>query len=49
MPASSGELVGSLARLPAKQRATVILFYYADYPISQIAKVPIVKRNCRPG
>jgi len=39
MPASRGELVASLATLPAKQRAALILFYYADYPISQIADI----------
>jgi RNA polymerase sigma-70 factor (ECF subfamily) len=39
MPDSRRELVASLATLPAKQRAALILFYYADYPISQIADI----------
>ena len=34
-----GELLTGLARLPAKQRAALILFYYADYPIRQIAEI----------
>jgi RNA polymerase sigma-70 factor (ECF subfamily) len=39
MPAGTRDLVASLARLPAKQRAALVLFYYADYPISQIADI----------
>jgi RNA polymerase sigma-70 factor (ECF subfamily) len=39
MPDGARDLVASLAKLPAKQRAAVILFYYADYPISQIAGI----------
>jgi RNA polymerase sigma-70 factor (ECF subfamily) len=39
MPEGTRELVASLAKLPAKQRAAVILFYYADHPISQIADI----------
>lgn len=34
-----GDLLTGLARLPAKQRAALILFYYADYPIRQIAEI----------
>ncbi len=34
-----GELLTRLASLPAKQRAALILFYYADYPIRQIAEI----------
>lgn len=36
---SAGELVASLAKLPPKQRAALILFYYGDYPIGQIAEM----------
>jgi RNA polymerase sigma-70 factor (ECF subfamily) len=39
LPAGTRDLVASLARLPAKQRAALVLFYYADYPISQIADI----------
>src|ERR1700675_4397339 len=39
MPDGTRNLVASLGRLPAKQRAAVILFYYADYPISKIADI----------
>jgi RNA polymerase sigma-70 factor, ECF subfamily len=39
MPASGRGLVASLAKLPQKQRATLILFYYADCSVSQIAKI----------
>jgi RNA polymerase sigma-70 factor, ECF subfamily len=39
MPARTRDLVASLARLPAKQRAALVLFYYADYPITQIAGI----------
>jgi RNA polymerase sigma-70 factor (ECF subfamily) len=39
MPAGTRDLLASLARLPAKQRAALVLFYYADYPISQIADI----------
>jgi RNA polymerase sigma-70 factor (ECF subfamily) len=39
MPDGARDLVASLAKLPARQRAAVILFYYADYPISQIARI----------
>jgi len=34
-----GELLTGLARLPAKQRAALVLFYYADYPVRQIAEI----------
>jgi RNA polymerase sigma-70 factor (ECF subfamily) len=39
MPETTTDLVASLAKLPPKQRAAVILFYYADYPISEIADI----------
>jgi RNA polymerase sigma-70 factor (ECF subfamily) len=39
MPDGARDLVASLAKLPPKQRAAVILFYYADYPISEIADI----------
>jgi RNA polymerase sigma-70 factor (ECF subfamily) len=39
MPSGTRDLIASLATLPVKQRAAVILFYYADYPISQIADI----------
>jgi RNA polymerase sigma-70 factor (ECF subfamily) len=39
MPETTRDLVASLAKLPPKQRAAVILFYYADYPISEIADI----------
>jgi RNA polymerase sigma-70 factor (ECF subfamily) len=39
MPETTMDLVASLAKLPPKQRAAVILFYYADYPISEIADI----------
>jgi RNA polymerase sigma-70 factor (ECF subfamily) len=39
MPIGTRDLVASLARLPPKQRAALALFYYADYPISQIADI----------
>jgi RNA polymerase sigma-70 factor (ECF subfamily) len=32
------ELVDALARLPAKQRAAVVLFYYADASVREIAR-----------
>jgi RNA polymerase sigma-70 factor (ECF subfamily) len=32
------ELVAALRRLPDKQRAAVVLFYYADAPIREIAR-----------
>jgi RNA polymerase sigma-70 factor, ECF subfamily len=33
------ELIGLLRRLPQNQRAAVILHYYADFPVSQIASL----------
>jgi len=33
------ELVWALQRLPPHQRATLILFYYADRPINEIADI----------
>jgi RNA polymerase sigma-70 factor (ECF subfamily) len=35
----TGSLVMSLAKLPAKQRAALVLFYYGDYPIRDIADI----------
>ena len=35
----NGELVWALQQLPPKQRAAVILFYYADHPIREIAAI----------
>jgi RNA polymerase sigma-70 factor, ECF subfamily len=32
------DLLAALARLPAGQRAAVILFYYADLPVGEIAR-----------
>jgi len=34
-----GQLLTGLASLPAKQRAALVLFYYADYPVRQIAEI----------
>lgn len=37
-PGVDADLVDALARLPAKQRAAVILFYYADASVREVAE-----------
>jgi RNA polymerase sigma-70 factor, ECF subfamily len=37
MPEPAAELADALRRLPAQQRAAVVLHYYADRPIREIA------------
>jgi RNA polymerase sigma-70 factor (ECF subfamily) len=37
-PEVDSDLLDALARLPEKQRAAVILFYYADAPVAEIAR-----------
>jgi RNA polymerase sigma-70 factor (ECF subfamily) len=35
----NGELVWALRQLPPQQRAALILFYYADHPIREVASI----------
>ena len=35
----NGDLVWALQQLPPQQRAAVVLFYYADHPIREIAAI----------
>jgi len=35
----NGELVWALQKLPKNQRAAVILFYYADHPVREVAAI----------
>lgn len=37
-PEADADLLDALAQLPPKQRAAVILFYYADAPVREIAR-----------
>jgi RNA polymerase sigma-70 factor (ECF subfamily) len=37
MPEPAAELADALRRLPAQQRAAIVLHYYADRPIREIA------------
>ncbi len=37
LPEPAGEIALALRRLPAQQRAAVVLYYYADRPIREIA------------
>ncbi len=38
-PASDAELREAIGRLPAQQRAVVVLFYYEDRPMDEIAQI----------
>jgi RNA polymerase sigma-70 factor (ECF subfamily) len=54
MPERFGEVQAALARLPEKQRAAVVLHYYADRPVSEIARTlgttgPAVRVNLMRG
>ena len=35
----NGELIWALQQLPRHQRAAVILFYYADHPVREVAAI----------
>jgi len=39
MPERAWELLSALRRLPAKQRASVVLHYYGDYPVKEVAAI----------
>jgi len=39
MPEQAWELVAALQRLSDKQRASVVLHYYADYPVKEVAAI----------
>jgi RNA polymerase sigma-70 factor, ECF subfamily len=39
MPEQTVDLVRSLASLPSKQRASLVLHHYAGYPVKEIAKI----------
>ena len=39
LPESAAHVAAALRQLPARQRATVVLYYYADRPIREIATI----------
>jgi RNA polymerase sigma-70 factor, ECF subfamily len=39
LPPTLWELLSSLAMLPTRQRAVLVLFYYADFPVREIASI----------
>ncbi|MEX0985218.1 MAG: sigma-70 family RNA polymerase sigma factor [Actinomycetota bacterium] len=39
LPEPAAEVAGALLQLPARQRAAVVLYYYADRPVREIAQL----------
>jgi len=39
LPESAAEVAAALRQLPARQRASIVLHYYADRPIREIAEI----------